>query len=308
VFRVLPTAGFVAATLGLTGCAGFIDTVSSRKFRNDPFGTMQRAVSPEDPMVVLRADPPRDGDDRAKAMRRLKEPLKQSGTQQDQDEVIDILGRAATADPSPVLRLAAIDAISRFEDPRAVQILMVAYQKAEGRKDGGSSGGNPTDAAIQQVAGGRTPTRSSTADRLLAPPTGFPPETVTVIRARALESLGRTSTPDAAKFLTTVAVGPSGGAVIDGADDRDVRLAAVRGLGKCRQPEAVVALTQVLGKENGQDTALTGRAHDGLVRLTGKQLPPDPKQWNEVVQAGVTIAPEPNWVQNAVHYVNEWVK
>jgi HEAT repeat protein len=307
VFRVLLLAGFAAAPLTLTGCAGFLDTIQSRKFRKEPFGTMQRAISPEDPMVVLRADPPRDGDDRAKAMRRLKEPLKNSGTQMDQDEVIDILARAATADPSPVLRLAAVDALGRFEDARAVQILMVAYQKASGQKDGGTPG-NAADAAIQQVSGGRRPTRNSDLDRLLAAPTGYPPETVTVIRSRTLESLGRTNTPEAAKFLASVAGGPSGGAVIDGSDDRDVRLAAVRGLTKCRQPESVVALAQVLGKEKDKDTAIVGRAHDGLVRLTGKNLPPDPQKWNEVVQAGVVIAPEPTWVENAAHTVTEWVK
>ena len=48
-----------------------------------------------------------------------------------------------------------------------------------------------------------------------------------------------------------------------------------------------------------------GRAR-GLVRLTGKNLPPDPQKWNEVVQAGVTIAPEPTWVENAIHNAAFW--
>ena len=47
----------------------------------------------------------------------------------------------------------------------------------------------------------------------------------------------------------------------DGAEDRDVRLAAVRGLAKCRQPESVVALTRVMQKEYGKDGARAlGRA------------------------------------------------
>ena len=41
-----------------------------------------------------------------------------------------------------------------------------------------------------------------------------------------------------------------------------------------------------------------------IVHLTGKHLPPDPQKWDAVVQAGVTIAPEPTWVQQAV----DWVK
>ena len=66
---------------------------------------MGKMVNPEDPMTVLR-NPHRDGDEKAKAMRRLKEPLRANGSQQDQDEAIDILGRAATADPSPKVEVA----------------------------------------------------------------------------------------------------------------------------------------------------------------------------------------------------------
>ena len=66
-------------------------------------------------------------------MRRLKEPLRDNRTQQEQDAVIDVLARAATSDPSPVLRLAAIEALGRFEDPRAAGILVIAYQNAHGR-------------------------------------------------------------------------------------------------------------------------------------------------------------------------------
>ena len=52
------------------------------------------------------------------------------------------------------------------------------------------------------------------------------------------------------------------------------------------------ALAQVLSSERDKaDTAIIGRTHEGLVRLTGKRLPPDPQQWNEVVQAGVVLAP-----------------
>src|SRR4029079_13147012 len=98
--------------------------------------TTVHMIKPEDPLVVLRADPPRDGDARAKAMRRLQEPLAIGLGKQDQDEMIDLLGRTATTDSSPVLRIAAIDALGRFDDPRAGGILAIAYQKAHGRADG----------------------------------------------------------------------------------------------------------------------------------------------------------------------------
>jgi HEAT repeat protein len=296
VLRLLPIAGFAVALLGLAGCAGVWDTVTSRRFREDPFDTTYKMVRPEDPLAVLRADPPRDGDERAKAMRRLQEPLRTTGSQPDQDEAIDILYRAATADPSPVLRLAAVEALGRFEDPRAAGILMLAYQKADGRPEGAAS----PEAGVRLAAGRGLPDRSP-----LAPPTGFAPDTVAVIRSRALEALARTNRPEAARFLAAVA-NPGTDAAPEGAEDRDVRLAAVRGLGRCRQPEAVVALAQVLTAESGKDTALAGRAHDGLVRLTGRRLPPDPRQWEEVVQAGVVVAPEPTWVEDAVQSAAGW--
>jgi hypothetical protein len=299
VFRQLASVGFVVASLGASGCAGTWDTLTSRRFRTDPFTTMGKMVNPEDSMTVLR-NPHRDGDERAKAMRRLKEPLRANGTQQDQDEAIEILGRAATADPSPVLRLAAIEALGRFDDPRAANALMYAYQNAHGRAEDAPA----PQPEIQQVGAGG---KRMPAERFpLTGPTGFSPETVAVIRCRSLESLGKTNKPDAARFLATVVTETP--PAQESADEREVRLAAVRGLSKCRQPESVVALAHVLSKEVGKDTAVVGRAHDGLVSLTGKKLPPDPQQWNQVVQAGVTIAPEPTWVDNAVRTAEGWVK
>ena len=308
MYRVLPIAG-VALSLGLTGCAGTWDTFTSRRFKDAPFTTMQRMMKPEDPLVVLRANPPRDGDERAQAMRRLKEPITDGGTQLDQDEILDMLARTATSDPSPVLRLAAIEALGRFTDPRAGGVLMVAYQRAHGRPDGSPA---PEAEPNIQLAGGstgRVPGRSPLDRSPLTPPSGYSPDTVAVIRCRALESLGRTNRPEGVRFLASVAYGPSGtDTVMEGSDDRDVRLAAVRGLGRCRQPEAVMALAEVLGRESGKDTAIVGRAHDGLVRLTGKHLPPDPQKWDAVVQAGVTIAPEPTWMDSAVQSAVGWFR
>ncbi|HUR55673.1 MAG TPA: hypothetical protein VMZ71_16165, partial [Gemmataceae bacterium] len=277
MFRQLTSVGFVVLSLGSSGCAGTWDTLTSRRFRNEPFTTMGKMVNPEDPMVVLR-NPHRDGDERAKAMRRLKEPLGANGTQQDQDEMIDLLGRTATADASPVLRLAAIEALGRFDDPRAANALMYAYQNAHGRADNTPA---PAPEIQQAGAGGRRAPVERFA--LTTGPTGFSPDTVAVIRCRSLESLGKTNKPDAAKFLAAVATEPP--PAQESADEREVRLAAVRGLSKCRQPESVVALAHVLSKEVGKDAAVVGRAHDGLVSLTGKKLPPDPQQWSQVVQA-----------------------
>jgi hypothetical protein len=302
--RVLTLALFAGFSLAPIGCSSTWDMVSSRKFRKDPFNQAYRLWNPEDPMVILRSDPPRDGDERAKAMYRLKEPLAIGLTQQDQDEIVDMLAKTATTDASPVLRTAAIEALGRFQDQRATGILLIAYQKAHGRADGTPDPVKP-GSGLQLVGGTGSRSRNLSSLVPLTGPTGFSPETVEAIRCRTLESLGRTNRPEAFIFLAAVAAGPSRKSAPEGANDREVRLAAIRGLARCRQTESVVALAQVLAMEKGKgDTALVGRAHDGLVNLTGKRLPADPAQWNEVVQAGVVIAPEPSWVNHAI----EWVK
>src|SRR5262249_55413937 len=136
VFRVYFLAGFAVASLGFAGCVGTWDTITSRRFRDHPFLTMQHMVQPEDPVLVLRSDPPRDPDERAEAMRRLQEPIRNKWAQEEQDAIIDILARAAISDPSPVMRMEAVGALGGFEDPRATGILMTAFQTAHGRREG----------------------------------------------------------------------------------------------------------------------------------------------------------------------------
>lgn len=308
MFRVTVLAGFVVAS---TGCAGTWDTLTSRQFRDHPWQTTKRMVAPEDPVAVLLADPPREGYERIDALRRLKEPVRHGGTQEEQDAVLAVLERAATADSSPALRMEAVGALGRFEDVRAVRALMVAYQNAHGRRESEPAPPPPPDRGGVTVAasGGRTPGRGPAERFPITGPTGFSPEIVSSIRCRAADSLGRTNRPEAVKFLATVAGGAGAGVAAEGSEDRDVRLAAIRGLGNCRQPEAVVALAEVLKAEAGnRDAAVVGRTHKGLVQLTGKRLPPDPQQWNEVVQAGVVIAPEPTWFEDVIDQAMFWAK
>ena len=312
MFRVPFFIGLAVASVALAGCAGTWDTITSKRFRDHPKETIKKMWTPEDPVAVLRSDPPRDGDERADAMHRLKEPSKNKGTQEDQDAIIKILADAAQYDPSPVLRMEAIGALGRFEDPRAVGILIAAYQNAHGRKPTDPAPPSPTaSSGVIQTSGtsaGRKPTHL--LERFpITGPTGYPPEWVSSIRCRSLDSLGRTQNLDAAKFLATVAGANGHDIAVEGSDDREVRIAAIRGLGRCRQQESVMALARVLTSEiNKPDTAIIGRAHEGLVRLTGKQLPPDPQKWNEVVQAGFEIAPEPTWWDNAIEQAARWVK
>ena len=261
MLRVLTIAVFAGTPLALTGCAGTWDTISSRTFRKDPLNTTYHLIRPEDPMAILRSDPPRAGDERAKAMRRLKEPLTNGLSQQDQDQIVDLLARSATNDASPVLRMAAIEALGRFEDPRAPGILMIAYQKAHGRAEGTP---DPMPESGLQLAGGpngRTPGRLASLVPLTGP-TGFSPDTVEAIRCRSLESLGRTNRPEVVQFLGAVAAGPTTQSAPEGSDDREVRLAAIRGLAKCRQPEAVAVLSR---RHEGRIAAVLPRVYIGPV-------------------------------------------
>lgn len=313
MYRAL-TIIVAAASLLPTGCANTWDSVTSRDFRDAPFKTMGKVIAPDDPIVVLRADPPRSGDEQAKAMHRLKEPLRNKGTQQDQDQVIDVLSRAATTDASPVLRYAAVEALGRFEDPRATAILVNAYQQADGPRSAIPK--LPSENNVVQVGGtsaNRSPTRTNVEPYdVRTGPTGFAPDTVATLRCRCLESLGRTNTVEAARFLAAVAGVSGPGVAVAGGDNLEVQQAAVRGLGQCRQPEAVVALAHVLtahaGNSDPTSIPLARGSHQGLVRLTGKNAPPDPQKWTEIIQAGVTIAPEPTWVQNAIQNAAFWEK
>ncbi len=301
------TIAVAAASLLPAGCSSVWNAVTSKSFREKPFTTMGRVIAPEDPIVILTADPPRTGDERARAMHRLKEPIRNGHSQEEQDRIVELLSRTATTDSSPVLRYAAIEALSRFEDPRASGILMTAYQKADGLTEEDRK--PPAHAPVVQAGGlsaGRAPVLPGIGPGLLTGPTGFAPDTTAALRCRCLESLGATDKVEAARFLSAVA-GASGPDVKPvGSDDLEVRQAAVRGLGSCRQPEAVVALATVLNAEADKDQTLARSAHKGLMSLTGKKLPPDPAQWNAVVQADIKIAPKPTWIDNAIQQAAFW--
>ncbi|MCU0705852.1 MAG: HEAT repeat domain-containing protein [Fimbriiglobus sp.] len=264
-----------AAMIAPVGCARTWDVVSSRKFREAPFSTL---FSSEEPIAVLRNKV--DGNERADAMRRLKEPAKQGKGQAEQDESLNILYTAATSDPSPIVRVAAIDALGRFDDPRTVTLLKEAYAKADGV---------PSDPAraekndLQQAA--------ALDPILMLAPTGFEPSFVATLRSRTVAAMAGKGSPEAVAFLAQVATSEPTGT--DAQLDRDVRSAAVRGLGKMRSKDSVAALATVLKQEAGRDVVLAQNAHEGLKELTGQDLPADPEKWQAVVQAGLKVEEKP---------------
>jgi hypothetical protein len=186
--------------LAHAGCANFWDEVTSRDFHfKDVFA--QRP----DPLWVVRNSP--DGDKRAKALRALQEPLAHGGTAEQQEVVVQVLLYAAAKDTQPLCRLAAVQSLRTFKDPRAVEGIKDAYYRA------GS----------------------------------FNPETANVIRCQALEALGETGSPAAVDLLVQVLREPPvEGPDPDRQQKLDERIAAAHALGHFKSYQATEALVGVL--------------------------------------------------------------
>ena len=268
--------GLLTAVTLCGGCASTWEVASSKRFRDDPFGVMFKE-SPA-PLAVL-TNPDATGDARARALRDLSEP----GGGEARDQAMQILSDAATKDASPWVRMCAIDAAGRFRDPRAAEVIVAAYRRAPGVE---ASADEKQEAVAQ--AGVRPSARVSPEARLsaLAGPQGFSADQVTAIRTHAIEALAKTGRPEAVAFLARVAKGETF-SESDDMEGRDrVRRAAVAGLASLRGPESAAALAKVLSEERGRDPAMAGIAHAGLQEMTGKNLPPDSTEWDNVIQAG----------------------
>jgi hypothetical protein len=248
-FRWLSRLGALAvASVWLCGCAAFWDDVTSRKFE------FSHLYAKPNPFLTLQDS--KDGDERAKALRALREPKEHGGNDRDQDAVIKILATAATTDRQPLCRLAAIRSLGTFKDPRAVEALTHSFENAPFEK--------PYDRPAKQ----------------------FTPETTTIIQSQVLTALGTTHNPDAVELLVRVArEPPPASAVTDQEKEQwlDRHLAAVAALGNFPQSQSTEALLTVLQKE--KNIALHDRAHESLEQATGKKLPADAKTWEEALHA-----------------------
>jgi len=279
--------GAAIVSLGLGGCAGTYDLITSERFKERPFHTL---FTSEDPMVVLETV--QEGDDRVRAMGNIKEPRKNGGSAADQDKVIAILQASATTDKRALCRLAAVQALARFDDPRVGPILLAAYRNAPYD----APAGNPNDPTVTPVAAGAL----SGIKTALA---NFTPETITTLQCQVLEALGRHRSQDGLNLLVQVAMTPTesktkgpvepAGAMLsleasvgtNETDRIDVRLAAIRALGRYdNDPAATRALVTVLRTE--KDVAVRGRAHESLVKITGQDLPPDGQAWADWMERG----------------------
>jgi hypothetical protein len=231
-------AGLTATCLSLCGCAGFWDEVTSHNFK------FRNLYTTPDPFVVLKEST--DGDERAKALRCLREPKYCGGSDQDQDAVVKILVTAATTEKQALCRLAAIDSLSHFRDPRAAAGLQEAFLRSN---------------------------------------IGFPPDIATRIQCQAVRGLGEVGDGSSVKFLANVVKEPPAvGSEQEKQQLMDVRIAAARALGKFHDHQAEEALVLVLKKD--KDVALHDCAHDSLQACTGKTIPADFKNWDEFMQPG----------------------
>jgi HEAT repeat protein len=217
----------------LSGCANFWDDVTSRDHK---FGDAFR----KQPSAQEVLDKSTDGDKRARALRSLEEPLVHGGTQQEQDDTVNLLVKTATRDPQVWCRQAAIDTLRRFHDPRAIEALKSAYYTAD----------------------------------------SFPPEASGPLRCQILSALGDTNNPAAVELLVKVVrQPPTEGPEIEKQQTTDERIAAARALGHFPQAQATESLMTVLRTD--KDIALRNRACESLVKITGKDLPPDAQAWDD---------------------------
>ena len=191
------------AILASSGCATFWDDVTSREFKfNEMF------QPPQPPLQVLEST--QDGDKRARALSRLKEPLRHGGSQSDQDVVVKVLVDSATSERQALCRIRAIESMREFKDPRIVEGLKEAYYRA------GS----------------------------------FSPEMASIVRIQSLDALGYGGHPEGLDLLLKVALEPIAvGAEQDRQMKIDERMAAVRGLGNYPDSKSAGALIEILRKE-----------------------------------------------------------
>lgn len=252
--------------LGPAGCANLWDDVTSRDL------DVRSLFIKPDPMEVLAKS--KDGDRRARALQALREPKQYGGTDAEQENVITLLTRTAVNDPRPLCRLAALESLGRFKDPRAAQALVDAYYAVtELRADAGETPLAPVGARPELVS-------------------TFSPDMVSRIQCQALKSLGESANPMAVELLTTVAREPRSEG-LNKQQATDARITATRALGRFQHYQATETLVHLLATEK-KDVALRGAANDSLQAITGKKLPPDAKEWEDFLRQSGERAATPS--------------
>src|SRR5262249_32603501 len=105
------------------GCANLWDQVTDHNFE------ISQLWNKANPYLVLKDSS--DGTMRARALRTLHEPSQNYGSLADQDTIVKILTAAAVTEHTAVARMAAIETLGKFKDPRAADALIAAYYAAD---------------------------------------------------------------------------------------------------------------------------------------------------------------------------------
>jgi HEAT repeat protein len=212
-------------SLSLCGCAGFWDEVTSRNF------SIHHFFETPNPFLVLQNSD--DGDQRAKALRALREPSQYGGTAKDQEAVLKILVTAASQERQFLCRMAAIESLGHFQDPRAVDGLTKAFYSS----------------------------------------TSFGEDLANRLQVQVATALGNTHQPAAEQFLLTLVQEKpqTEGSDQEKQQNLDVRLAATRALGNFSDAQ-VAQLLQGMTKAE-KDVALRDCAKDALLASSGQKPP-----------------------------------
>jgi HEAT repeat protein len=233
------------------GCANFWDEITDHNFE------VSQLWNKPNPYLVLKDSS--DGTKRAKAFRALHEPSQDGGSREDQDTIVKILTTGAVAEHTAVARMAAIESLSKFKDPRAADALIAAYYAADRY-------------------------RTTAGDDVK-----YSSEMTNMLRCQSLRALGRQGDPKAVQHLVTVLrQPPARGAEGDKQMVMDERIAAARALAKFHDPRAEEALLSIMKTE--KDIALKDCAHESLQVATGKKWPQDSPEWESVVNPGAQPA------------------
>jgi hypothetical protein len=188
----------LAGAMGLSGCAN-MDDFSWKKMNFSVF------MPVKNPLEVIKTST--DCNERARAIRELKEPNSWRGSQQEQDLYVAVLNKLAATDGDPLCRMAAVGMLRTYKDSRAVNGLMEAYYRA----------GN------------------------------FHPEQATVIRRLSLDALGEAGDKSSIVLLLQVLnEPPTEGADQDRDAKLQERMAAARALARFDDNKARAALVAAM--------------------------------------------------------------
>lgn len=291
----------VGGAIPLAGCTSW-DELSSNSFWDDPVHVV---FTDPDPIEILRS-PESTGDQLARAMAELDEPISDGGSRAQQDEVIALLGRHATTDDRVLCRMAAIEALGRFRDPRAADYLLTAYHGAaptRSAKPGDSEDGDTL--RFTKLVGHsdvEDPSEKLFPDSDLD---AMNPDDAANIRCRALAGLARHRSAKALPILINVVDGRE--RMSDSYDEvhqRELRMVAIRGLGRySAERQAAAPLVTVLRNES--DVAMRDAARDGLVKITGADHPTDADAWQAVVESPTPLRPRQD-SDDVISQVSGW--